>query len=90
MVGKIERNKDVVQQLVESAATHVGRITVIITGAVAGVAREIGDWVTDGFEMVEAAKKADEDGQRDDDRRQVGWSDRFSDDRYELEASDDD
>lgn len=61
MVGKLERSKDVTQQLVESAATHVGRITVIVTGAVAGVAREIGDWITDGFEMVEAARKAEED-----------------------------
>ncbi|AEF42046.1 hypothetical protein [Hoyosella subflava] len=65
MVGKLERGKDVTQQLVESAATHVGRITVIITGAVAGVAREIGDWVTDGFEMVEAAKRAEQDKPRE-------------------------
>ncbi|MCW4352115.1 hypothetical protein ONR57_02245 [Hoyosella sp. YIM 151337] len=66
MVGKLERGKDVTQQLVESAATHVGRITVIITGAVAGVAREIGDWITDGFEMVEAARKAENDVPRAD------------------------
>ena len=64
MVGKLEQRKDIAQQLVESAATHVGRITVIITGAVAGVAREIGDWITDGFEMAEAAKKAGEDTPR--------------------------
>jgi Flp pilus assembly pilin Flp len=58
MVGKFESGKDTVQQLAESAAVHVGRITVIITGAVVGVIREIGDWVSDGFEMVEASQRA--------------------------------
>lgn len=58
MIGKMESGKDTVQQLVESAAVHVGRITVIITGAVAGVAREVGDWMSEGFEMVEASRRA--------------------------------
>lgn len=62
MVGKFERNKDTVQELTESAATHIGRIVVIIAGAVRDVTREIGDLLTDGIEMREAAKKA----QRDD------------------------
>lgn len=58
MVDRYERNKDLVQELVESTATHVGQITMIITGAVAGVAREIGEIFTDGFEMREAARQA--------------------------------
>ena len=66
MVDSIERNKDLVQELVESTATHVGRIATIITGAVADVAREIGDLVTDGFEMRDAARRA-----RDDDERGI-------------------
>ncbi|MGF7123607.1 hypothetical protein AB4Z09_10510 [Rhodococcus sp. TAF43] len=63
MVGKFERGKDTVQDITESAATHVGRIAVIITGAVRDVTREIGDWITDGIEMREAARKAREDSE---------------------------
>ncbi len=58
MVGKFERRKDTVQELTESAANHVGSIAMIIAGAVRDVTREIGDWVSDGIEMREAAKKA--------------------------------
>ena len=61
MVGKFERRKDTVQELTESAATHVGKIATIIAGAVRDVTREIGDWVSDGIEMREAAKKARDD-----------------------------
>lgn len=64
MVGKFERGKDMVQELTESAATHVGAIAVIIAGAVRDVTREVGDWITDGIEMREAARKAREDGER--------------------------
>ncbi|NLV80660.1 MAG: hypothetical protein GXY65_15250 [Rhodococcus sp.] len=62
MVGRFERNKDTVQEMTESAATHVGAITGIITGAVRDVTREIGEWITDGIEMREAARKARDDG----------------------------
>ena len=61
VVGKFERNKDTIQELTESAATHVGKIAVIIAGAVRDVTREIGDWVSDGVEMREAARKARDD-----------------------------
>ena len=61
MVDSIERNKDLFQELIESTATHVGRIATIIAGRVAGVTREIGEIVTDGFEMREAARKAKAD-----------------------------
>lgn len=64
MVGRFESTKDTVQELTESAATRVGNIAQIITGAVAGVAREIGGGVTDAIEMHEAAKRAQEDDER--------------------------
>ncbi|NKS74762.1 hypothetical protein GS531_24485 [Rhodococcus hoagii] len=54
------------QELTESAATHVGAIAVIIAGAVRDVTREVGDWITDGIEMREAARKAREDGEQPD------------------------
>ncbi|MGW0036943.1 hypothetical protein [Gordonia sp. NPDC003376] len=61
MVDRIERNKDIIQELVESTATHVGQIASIITTAVGDVAREIGEIITDGFEMREAARRAGAD-----------------------------
>ena len=64
MVDRLERNKDLIQELVESTAVHVGSITTIITKAVADVAREIGEIITDGFEMREAAKLAEQDEAR--------------------------
>ena len=59
MVGKPEITKDTVQVLVESAATHVGRIATIVTGAVREIAHEVGDWATDAFEMRDAAGQAE-------------------------------
>ncbi|RZQ64864.1 hypothetical protein [Amycolatopsis suaedae] len=67
MVGEYERTKDTVQVLTESAATHIGNIASIITAAVRGVARETGEWMTDVFEMREAAARARDD---DPERRQ--------------------
>ena len=66
MVGSFERNKDTVQEITESAATHVGAIAGIIAGAVRDVTREIGEWITDGIEMREAARKARDDVRADD------------------------
>ena len=65
MVDKFERRKDVVQELTESTATHVGRITMIITNCIRDVTREIGDLITDGFEMREASKRAARDTDRE-------------------------
>ena len=65
MIDRYERNKDFVQEIVESTATHVGRIATIITTAVADVAREVGDIITDGFEMRDAARKAKADDHRE-------------------------
>lgn len=61
MVDRMERNKDLIQELVEATATRVGRIASIITSAVAEIAREIGDLVSDGFEMRDAARRAELD-----------------------------
>ncbi len=61
MVGEFERNKDTVQELTESAATHIGNIATIITGAIRDIARETGDWLTDFIEMREASRRAQAD-----------------------------
>jgi hypothetical protein len=58
VISKVETAKDTVQVLTESAANHVGRIAMIITGAVREIAHEMGEWATDAFEMREAANKA--------------------------------
>ena len=68
MVGRFERSKDTVQVLTESAATHVGNIAIILTGAVRDIARETGDWLTDVIEMQEASRRAQEDEAEDQDR----------------------
>ena len=67
MVGRFEVAKDTVQVLTESAATHVGKIAIIVTGAVRGVAHELGEWASDAFEMRDAAGKASYDAGADDD-----------------------
>ncbi|GED97096.1 hypothetical protein [Gordonia crocea] len=61
---RLERGKDLAQEAVQTTATRVGRIATIITGAVVDVAREIGELITDGFEMREAAKRAKDDAAR--------------------------
>jgi hypothetical protein len=61
VISKVETTKDTVQVLTESAASHVGRIATIITGAVREVARELGDWASDAFEMRDAADRATRD-----------------------------
>jgi len=58
MVSRFEIGKDTVQELTESAATHVGRIATILAGAVREVTHEVGEWATDMFEMREAADHA--------------------------------
>lgn len=65
MVSKFERRKDTVQELTESGANHVGKIAMIIAGAVRDVTREIGDFISDGIEMREASKKARADAGED-------------------------
>jgi len=64
-LGRAEIAKDTLQVLTEAAATHVGRIASILSGAVRDVARELGDLASDVFEMREAAERADR-ASRDD------------------------
>ena len=59
MVGRAERGKDVAQEMVQSTAMRVGNITTIITTAVVDVAREVGELFTDGFEIRDAARRAE-------------------------------
>jgi hypothetical protein len=58
MVGKWERRKDTAQVVVESGASHAGRIMGIVAGAVRDVTSEVGAFATDVFEMGEASRRA--------------------------------
>lgn len=67
VVSKPETIKDTAQVVVESGASRVGKIAMIITGAVRDIAKEIGGFATDVFEMLEASKRAhDDDARRED------------------------
>jgi hypothetical protein len=58
MISKPETLKDTVQVVVESGASRVGSIAMIVTGAVRDIAREVGGFATDVFEMLEASRRA--------------------------------
>lgn len=58
MVGRLEITKDTVQVVTESAASHLGRIATIVTGAVREVTHEVGEWASDVFEIRDAATRA--------------------------------
>jgi hypothetical protein len=64
MLSRLEVAKDTAQALTESAADHVGRIAMILTGAVREIAHEMGEWASDAFEMRDAADKAAADESR--------------------------
>jgi len=64
MLSRFEITKDTVQELTESAATHVGRIATILTAAVREVTHEMGEWASDVIEMREAAGRAAESSDR--------------------------
>ncbi|MFT4201390.1 hypothetical protein [Gordonia sp. (in: high G+C Gram-positive bacteria)] len=76
----LERNKDLAQEAVQGTAARVGRIATIITSAVVEVAKEIGDLISDGFEMREAAKRAKADSSRLD----AMAAERLDDDEHEA------
>jgi hypothetical protein len=67
MVSQFESRKDTVQVLTETAATHIGNIATIVTGAVRDIARETGDWLTEVIEMREASRRAQADDSSSDD-----------------------
>ena len=60
-LSKAETRKDTVQVVVESGATHVGRIANIVTGAVRDVTRELGEFATEVFEIRDASRRAEND-----------------------------
>jgi hypothetical protein len=60
MVNRLEIAKDTVQVVTESAATHVGRIATILTGAVRDITHEVGEWASDVFDIREAAERAEQ------------------------------
>jgi len=68
VVSKPETIKDTVQVVVESGASRVGSIAMIITGAIRDIAKEIGGFATDVFEMLEASKRAQADKPPRDER----------------------
>ncbi len=56
-----EIRKDAVQNTVEAAATTVGQVTTILTGAVRDVARALGGFATEVFEIRDSARRAGRD-----------------------------
>ena len=56
-----EIRKDAVQSTIEAAATTVGQVTSIVTGAVRDVAKVLGGFATELFEIRDAARKAGRD-----------------------------
>ena len=56
-----EIRKDVVQDAVEAAATTVGQVTSIVTVAVRDVARALGGFATEIYEIRESARRASRD-----------------------------
>lgn len=64
-LSKAEIRKDAVQDSVEAAATAVGQVTTILTGAVRDVARAVGGFATEVFEIRDAARKAAAQDSRD-------------------------
>ena len=60
-LSRAEINKDAVQDAVEAAASTVGEVATIITGAVRDVAKAIGGFGTEIFEICDAARRAERD-----------------------------
>ncbi len=60
-MSEFERRKDQLQESVQSTAGLAGRVTMIITDAVGSITREIGEWISDGIEMQDAARAARRD-----------------------------
>lgn len=57
-LSRSEIRKDAVQHTVEAAATTVGSVATIVTGAVRDVARTLGGFGTELFEIRDAARRA--------------------------------
>jgi hypothetical protein len=61
-LSKTEIGKDAIQSAAEAAATTVGEVATIITGAVRDVATAIGGFATEVFEIRESSRKAADAG----------------------------
>jgi hypothetical protein len=57
-LSKTEIGKDAVESTLDAAADTVAKVTTIVTHAVRDVARALGDFGTEIFEIRDAAKKA--------------------------------
>lgn len=56
--SKAEIGKDAVESTLDAAAETVAKVTSIVTHAVRDVAKALGDFGTEVFEIREAARKA--------------------------------
>jgi len=57
-LSRAEIRKDAVQGTVEAAASTVGQVATIVTGAVRDVATAVGGFATEVFEIRDAARRA--------------------------------
>ncbi|MCW2846402.1 MAG: hypothetical protein JWR90_376 [Marmoricola sp.] len=60
-LSKAEIRKDALQDGVTAASQAVGSVTTIITTAVGDIARAVGGFATEMFEIRDAARKASQD-----------------------------
>lgn len=60
-LSRAEIRKDAAQDAVQAAATTVGQVTAIVTGAVRDVAGALGGFATEIFEIRDSARKASGD-----------------------------
>jgi hypothetical protein len=58
-----EIRKDALQDAVSAAATTVGQVTSIVTGAVREVAGALGGFATELFEIRDSARRAADDSE---------------------------
>lgn len=65
-LSRAEIRKDAVQGTVEAAAAAAGQVATILTGAVRDIARAVGGFATEVFEIRDSARKAAEQEPRDD------------------------
>jgi hypothetical protein len=62
-ISKAEIRKDALQDTVEVTAATVGTVTTIVTTAVCDLARAVGGYATEVFEIRESARRAAADAE---------------------------
>lgn len=60
-LSKAEIRKDMLEDVVAAAATTVGQVTSVVTGAVRDVAGALGGFATEVFEIRDSARRASGD-----------------------------